>query len=109
MHKYITYRDIDKNGNLGYFVLQKAFPHFVGYIADNPNYRAILKVPIPNTTLFVCFNGTLRGNFIPSYRNVEQEIVDVYVDMAKWYYENRILANPSKYKKWILNDKQNDN
>jgi hypothetical protein len=48
------------------------------------------------------FDGSLRGNFIPGYRGVEDEIAMVINDMSLWFYENRILKEAKKYKKWHL-------
>lgn len=101
MVKYVTYRE-DDSGVASYYVLQKAFPHYVGRLVDNPYYKCLCSAPVPQTTLYVAITGTLRGNVIPAYQNVDDEIKSVALDMAYWYYENRILINPSKYKRWLL-------
>ena len=101
MNKFITYRE-DIGNETGYFILQKEFPHYVGRIADRPIVNFIQPVPITDYRLWIIFNATLRGNFIPSYRDIGEEIKAVMNDMAAWFYENRILVNPKKYKKWKI-------
>jgi hypothetical protein len=100
MAKYITYRE-DENGAPSYYILQKEFPHFVGRVVDNPYFKSIVNAPVPQTKLYVAMVGTLRGNAIPSYQNILEEIKIFAIDMAYWYFENRILPNPQKFKKWL--------
>lgn len=102
MTKYVTYRDKDKDDNLQYFVLQKDFPHFVGMVSPIPKIELIPAIAISNYNLWMVFNYTLRGRMIPSYKNIEKEILSVMSDMAEWYYENRILTEPKKFKKFKI-------
>ncbi len=102
MEKFITFRE-DTDDKTQYYILQRAFPHYICSIVDNQNYKSIMKVPVPQTNLFVAFAGTIRGNFIPDYKNVLDEVKVILHDMALWYYTNRIETNPKRYKKWLLN------
>lgn len=102
MTKFVTYRDVDIDNNLQYFVLQKDFPHFVGMICPIPKIELVPAIAISNYNLWMVFNYTLRGKMIPSYKNIEQEILQVMSDMAEWYYENRILTEPKKFKKFKI-------
>jgi hypothetical protein len=97
---FITYRET-LNGDLRYYILQKSHPHFVGEIVSAPS-EAIMLVPITRHSLWVKFAGTIYGNMIPSYRNIQEEMEEVYTNMAEWFYQNRILPEPKKYKKWLL-------
>lgn len=104
-NNYITYRE-NYAGELQYFLLQKEWPHYVGMILDNPNYNSLYLFMIPNTKLYIAFFGTIQGRFIPSTNQVEKEIALIFVDMAEWYYKNRIESQPKKYKKWLLKSEQ---
>jgi hypothetical protein len=101
MIPYITYRE-EKEGNLLYYILQKEHPHYVWVIAYGPIENKI-QIPITEHNLYVTFAGTIRGNFIPSYRDVVNQIEQTMTSMAIWYYENRILKEPKKYSKFKLN------
>lgn len=102
MSRFITFRESSKDEELQYFILQKAFPHYMGRISDYPPERSLLKVPIANYRLWIIFNGTLRGNVIPSFVDVYKEIENVFYDMADWYYHARIENNKKKYNKWSI-------
>ena len=102
MTPYITYRDIDERGELQYYILQRDFPHFIGVISPIPKMEFIPAIAISNYNLWVVFNWTLRGRMIPSYKEIEKEIVQQMSNMAEWYYENRILIEPKKYKKFKI-------
>ena len=99
--KYITYRE-EIDGDLQYFILQKEFPHFCCYISDKPIVNFIQPLPISSYDLWLVFNFTLRGNMIPSYKDIYDEICAVMTDMGLWFYSERILTNPKKYKKWKI-------
>jgi len=96
---YITFREPIEDG-LGYFILQKEFPHYLCNISESPVVNFIQPMPVTSYNLWLCFKGTIRGNFIPSYKDVYEEIRSVMQDMANWYFENRILIEPKKYRKW---------
>lgn len=85
---------------LQYFILQKAHPHFKGIITDVPLDKIVPSIPVSGYNLYINFDGCLRGNVIPSYKGIEGEIASVLNDMSIWFYEQRILFNPKKYKKW---------
>lgn len=98
---YITYREFI-NDELGYFICQKDFPHYLCRISDKPIVNFIQPIPITDYNLWITFNATLRGNVIPSYKDIGEEIVSVMQSMAAWFYNNRILPNEKKYKKWKI-------
>lgn len=88
--KYLTYREEDEFGRLCFFILQKAHPNFIGVLVANPAEGAIINVPISNYNLWITFNNTLMGSYIPATKGIMSEISLVFYDMAKWYYENRV-------------------
>jgi hypothetical protein len=100
MSPYITYRDIDQDGKLGYYILQREFPHYIGIISEHSKESVVPSIQITNYYLWVIFNGTLRGNLIPGYKNIAEDIKFVVNDMAIWYYAMRIVPNEKKYKKF---------
>ena len=99
---FITYRETDEGGELQYYVAQKAHPHYVGQVIDNPNFASLYKVPIPNTTMYIAYFGVIEGRRFPLHSHFEQEINGTLVAMAEWYYHNRIKKDEKKYKKWLL-------
>lgn len=99
---YITFREPDKDGVLQYYILQKAFPHYVGRVVTYPVEGALANAPVAGYHFYVTFAGTIRGNMIPSFNDVATEIESVYFEMAQWYYTNRIRGNEEKYKKWKI-------
>lgn len=101
MIPYLTFRE-EKEGNLLYYILQKEHPHYLGVIAYGVIENKI-QVPITEHNLYVTFAGTLRGNFIPSYRDVVKQIEGTMTSMALWFYSERILKEPKKYNKFKLN------
>lgn len=101
---YITFRDKDSEGNLQYYVLQRDFPHYLGVVSSVPVFNIVSPAPLSGYNLWVVFKGTLRGNMIPSYQNVGDEISNVLGVMALWYYTDRILMDKKKYKKFKIND-----
>lgn len=106
MQQFITYRELDKDNELQYYILQKEFPHCVGYISVVKKESVIAQCPISEYNLYVVFCGTIRGNFIPSYKNIAEEIEAVVASMANWYKEKRILTNQKRYEKFKI--KSND-
>ena len=99
---YLTFVESDEVWLLRYFILQKDFPHFMMVISEQPIKKIFLPVPINGYKLWVVFHGCLRGNVIPSYHDVDEELRVIMSDMADWYLNNRILTNEKKYKKWKL-------
>lgn len=102
MMPFITYRE-EQGGELKYFILQKAHPHFLGVVVYAPIENSIMNaIPISGHNLWVAFAGVLQGNFLPAYKNIEEEIKSTYTLMADWFYKNRIEPEPSRYKKWKI-------
>lgn len=102
MSPFITFRDRDANGELQYYILQREFPHFVGILVSQPVEHSLAQSPISGHYLWVAFAGTLRGNIIPGYQDIQNEIESVFQNMAAWYYTNRIEPDLKKYRKWKI-------
>lgn len=104
MANFITYRELGSDGELKYYILQKAFPHVVGVVSGVPS-ELKPQSPIPGYMLWVVFDGTIRGNSIPSYGNAIKEVYAILDKMASWFYTDRILKFEKKFKKFkILNN-----
>lgn len=101
MSPYITFQDTDKDGNLQNYILQREFPHYICVIADKKSEISIAQQPILGYRLWIILSGTLRGNMIPSYTDTLKEIEAVVLDMSNWFYKNRVVANPKKYKNYV--------
>jgi len=104
VREFKTYRELDDDGKLAYYIVQKDFPHYVGVISTTPKKKFIEPSPIAGYNLWVTLDGTLRGNFIPSYKNITDEIVVVLDKMANWYLQQRIIPDYKRYKKFKIND-----
>ncbi len=102
MNPYITYRDTDNENQLRYYILQRQWPHYVGVISERPEADPIAQGTIGGYNLWVLFSGTLRGNFIPAFPDVQKEMSYIYQNMADWYYENRIKPDEKRYKKFKI-------
>lgn len=102
MSPFITFRDTDSNGELTLFVLQRDYPHFVGVLATYPSGKAVVEVPISGHNLYMRYYGTLRGNFIPLSNHIDLEMESVFHAMALWFYSERIMKDPKRYKKWAI-------
>jgi|SRR5882757_11501386 len=103
MTAFVTFRDTDSERKLQYYILQRGFPHYVGRISEKPIEQPLAISPIGGYYLWVVVDGTLRGGFIPGYKNVIEEMQNVADTMADWFYENRILIDPKRYKKFKIN------
>jgi hypothetical protein len=101
MIPFITYREKDKSGVLQYYVLQKEYPHFVGIISSIP-ISGTWQSPIAGHNLWVVFNGTLRGNLIPAYQKIGDDIQASLDNMAAWFYNERIKPDEKKYSKFKI-------
>ena len=108
MSPYITYRELDNAGELQYYILQRDFPHYIGLISTYPKENIILPIQITGYYLWVNFDGTLRGDLIPNYRNISEDIKFVINEMAIWYYANRIVPKHKKYKKFKYDSSSNE-
>jgi hypothetical protein len=102
MEPFITFRDTDKNGELQYYILQRAFPHFIGVIKYKPSDTALYYISVSAHHLYILFAGTLQGNFLPGYKDAVEEMEAVIRNMAEWFYANRVIVEPNKYKKWKI-------
>ena len=101
MSPFITFRDKDEDGKLQYFILQRDFPHFVGIIREYPSTGNWCSA-VAGHNLWVTFSETLRGNVVPSYKNISDEIQSVMDNMAAWFHAERIVLNEGKFKKFKI-------
>lgn len=102
MEPFVTYRDKDRTGILQYYILQRDYPHYVGLISETRSETAIMQMPITKHNLYVIYSGTIRGYYAPGYKDAMQEIEHVFRHMAEWYYHNRIVPDPKRFKKWVV-------
>lgn len=99
--QFITYREKDKDGILQYYILQKAFPHYIGRIVYSPPAKYICLAPIPRYNMFVVFRGQLEGNRIHFHNEWQKELPAIILAMADWFYTNRIAVAPKKYERFL--------
>jgi hypothetical protein len=102
MEPFITFRDTDGRGELQYYILQRAFPHYVSKIEYKPSETALYYISISGYYLYVVFDGSLQGRFLPSYKDAIDEMQVVVQNMAEWFYTKRVVVEPNKYKKWKI-------
>jgi hypothetical protein len=100
MIPFLTYRQPNEEGNLLYYILQRAFPHYDAVLLVYPKEGALAQSPIPGYSLWIVIVGTLRGAVIPGYQDVVNEMQSVADQMAAWYLENRIMTDEKKFKRW---------
>jgi hypothetical protein len=98
---FATYRELQK-GQLEYFIVQKDYPHFLGRIVTFPVEQSLVNCPVAGYNLWVTFNGTLRGNFIPAQNNITDEIQLVFERMALWFASERIMGNGKRFDKFKI-------
>lgn len=106
MQPFITFRDIE-DGELRYFILQRAFPNYVAVISESPFVKEgkrqwVPSVPLTDHNLWIEFWGTVQGRYMPGYKDVFEEVKDVMESMALWFYNERVSKDLKKYKKWNL-------
>lgn len=101
MNPYITFKDKDVKGVLQYYILQREFPHFLGIVSSVP-MAGTWQSPISAHQMWIVFAGTLRGNMVPGYNNISDEIQVVLDAMAAWFYSERILPDEKRYKKFKI-------
>jgi hypothetical protein len=89
---------------LCFYILQRSFPHFVGRLVTYPKEGAIVNQAISGYNLWITFEGTLRGNIVPNYRNIIDEINEAFFDMAAWFYTEKIILDKQTYQKYKIND-----
>ena len=102
MSPFITFMDTNRAGEMQYYILQRAYPHYVGLIENMPRLDQPYQAPISGHHIYITFNGILRGNFVPASEQYEREIGAVFEAMAAWFYENRVLKEPKRYKKFAI-------
>lgn len=102
MSPYITFRDQNKQGDLVLYILQRDFPHYVASLVYIPIADSPCCIPISGHNLWVNFEGTLRGRFIPSHNDVPREIQAVFESMALWFYSERVMADSKRYKRFKI-------
>lgn len=102
MIPFLTYREPDSSARLCFYILQKAYPHYSGLIVTNPVEGAIVNAPISGYRLWITWNGTIRGNFLPATKDALREIEEVFFSMATFFYEQRVLKEQKKYKSFKL-------
>lgn len=85
-----------------YYILQRAYPHYVGFLAYIPIADSICQIPITGHNIWLTFEGTIRGRFIPMETKVLTEILSVFHDMERWFYENRVQVDPKRFKRYII-------
>lgn len=93
--KYILFRE-----DVGLYILQKDFPHSIGKLTKKKEENKPQCV-IPGYQLYVTFQGTLRGNYIPSDRFFMQEAGAVLSGMANFLLENLIYTT-DEYEKYKI-------
>lgn len=103
MEAYISFRDTDEDNVLQYYILQRDFPHYLGVISVMPVAETLACVAVPGYSLWIVFDGTLRGNMIPGYKDVAEEIQSTYEHMAEWFRDSRIMVDEKRYKKFKIN------
>lgn len=102
MIPFITYRELN-NGKLEYYILQKAFPHYLMRVSTNLYEEVHFKSEIPGYNMQVVLVGTLRGEMIlPGYKDVAEEVQMAMQNMAAWFCADRILENPNKFEKFKI-------
>lgn len=102
MIPFISYREIDSGNRLCYYILQKAHPNYIGIISVSPLPDTLASVPIGDYNLYVNFHSTLQGNYVPSYKDVMQDIEGCVWQMANWFYTHRILTDKKKFSKFKI-------
>lgn len=98
--RYILFRE-----EAGLYVLQKDFPHSIGKLT-NKKEEIKPQCVIPGYQLYVTFDGTLRGNYMPSDRFFMQETSEVLPNMANFLLENLIYTTDEYEKYKIRNSHQ---
>lgn len=101
MIPFITYRELI-DGKLEYFVLQKEFPHFLGRIVTFPVEHSLVNEPVAGYNLFITFAGSLRGNFIPDYKNITDDIQYTFERMALWFASERVIGGGKRFDKFKI-------
>jgi len=101
-HQFITYREENESGLLCYYICQKAHPHYVGIVSVGQLLDSLANAPVGGYNLYVNFHGCLHGNYVPSYKDVINDITATMWQMAEWFLNNRVIKEPKKYSKFKL-------
>jgi hypothetical protein len=102
MSPYITFKDQDKTGELQFYILQRDFPHYCAILSFHPIPEPMAIAPISGHNLWLIGVGTIRGLYIPSYQDTFQQFQATIESMASWFYSERILKEPKRYRKWLI-------
>ncbi len=108
-HPFLTFRETNETGLLCYYILQKEHPHYKAILSVGQLPDTLASAPVPSYNLYVNFKGTLRGNYIPNYNDVLEDIQKCLWDMANWFYMNRVITEPKKYSKFRLSNDTTSN
>lgn len=99
---FISFREQNENGLLCYYICQKAHPNYVGIVSVGQLVDSLASAPVGGYNLYVNFNGTIQGHYVPSYDNVIDDITHAMWSMATWFFNNRVLNDPKKYNKFKI-------
>lgn len=100
MIPFLTFREPNNEGELMYCILQRNYPHYIFSVSTHPKEKIVAPIQITGYYMWICFEGVLVGEVIPAYKSVFEEIHQVMNNASNWYYENRIVVNEKKYKKF---------
>lgn len=100
---FLTYRETNENGELVYFILQKDFPHYLGYVSNTRVEKALAQATVSGYNTQIIFCGCINGFVIPSYKGTINQMQFIMEQMAEWFLVNRINVEPKKYLKFKIN------
>jgi hypothetical protein len=88
----------DINPIMGRIILFSSYPEMVQQINAG---KFFIYSTLPGYSILIAYEGILgRGRRLdPSQTNYIKEIVD---EMAKFYFEQRVEANKSRYKRYLI-------
>ena len=81
------------------YVMQRAYPSYVGKVIELPSRKQ--NHPVPGYHLFIQYDGTIQGNFMPTWSDVQQEINETLDNMATFISE-WMEVNESGYEKFKI-------
>lgn len=94
---YLTIKD----GNHIY-VLQRAFPHYLGKVQYTQDPGAVIQGQIPMYNIFIVFAGTLGGNRLLLNDDWRTQLENVWEAMCRFYREERIEKMPGRFKRYKI-------
>lgn len=74
----------------------------IAKISEYPIDKTLCCQSIAGYNLYLVFAGTLRGNMLPSYKDINAEVRIVFEMMALWFYNERILPDKKRYQKFKI-------